>query len=202
MKWALLVVVAALSVFAAAGCGSDKPAGSETGKGATAGTPGEEAGGVTVEAGKVRSQKEIDQEKKHFSQEPPPVQILTGSTTGYKVNKPTAIIAQSGTEFKAMKAKHFSNGVPKETIAPIDFKTRQAVGLFLPKSPKGSELAISDVHQEGDTIVITAVELLPGKGCTTGSLRPRLFHIVETRKMTNAPNVKIKVTKQKTTPCN
>lgn len=100
-----------------------------------------------------------------------------------------------------MMKKHFSNGVKKQVVAPIDCKTRQTVGLFLPKSPKGSQLAITDVHQEGDTIVVSAVKLLLGKGCPTSSTKPRLFHIVETRKMTGVPKVKIKVETQKTTPC-
>ncbi|MBI4898272.1 MAG: hypothetical protein HY827_07875 [Actinobacteria bacterium] len=186
----------------AAGCGGDdKPSGTETGKGATAGVPGDEAGGVTVEAGKIRDPKEVEQEKKNFSEEPPPVQILTGSTTGFHVDKATAIVAKTTAEFRAMMKKHFSHGVKKQTIAPIDFKSRQANGLFLPKSPKGSQLAITDVHQEGDTVVISAVRLLNGKGCSTAPGRPRLFHIVETRKMADATKTQIKLSTQTTTPC-
>lgn len=201
-RWATIVVFAVFALFVAGGCGgNNQPSGAKTGPGAKAGVPGNEAGGVTVEAGKVRSPQEIAQEKKHFSQEPPPVQILTGNTTGYLVNKPTVAIAQTTPEFRAMMKRHFSNGVKKQQVAPIDFKTRQAVGLFLPKSPKGSELAITDVHQEGDTVVVSAAKLLAGKNCKFPPGKPRLFHVVETRKMDGAPKVKIKIKTQKTTPC-
>jgi hypothetical protein len=199
-----VLLLIALIALVVSGCGSSNKstASTATGPGATGGAKGDAAGGYAVEAGKIRDPKDVAAEKKHFSAEPPPVQILTGNDTGYYVNKPTVIIAQSNSQWKAMKKKQFAHGIKKQEIAPIDFKTRQAVGLFLPTSPKGSELAITDVHQEGTTVVVTAVKLLNGKGCKAPPGKPRLFHIVETRKMTGAPNVKIKINTQKTTPCN
>jgi hypothetical protein len=139
-------------------------------------------------------------EEQTFSKEPPPVQILVGNTTGYHVNKPTVIVAKTAKEFSAMKKMHFSHGVKKEPTAPVDLKTRQVVGLFMPKNRPGTEAVVTDVHEEGDTIVVSGIKLLPGENCKYSGPKTRPFHFVETRKM-KATKIRVKVETQKSSPC-
>lgn len=194
----LTMLAAALLLVTGVGCGDDNPA-TQTGKGAPPGVTGEEAGGFTVEAGKQRDPKDIEQEKKHFSPEPPPIQILSGDNTGYRVDKPTVIIAKTAAEWKKMRATHFSRGVKRESLAPTDFKERQIVGLFMPKVKKGILVIITDVFEENGKINVKATRLLPGKGCRTAGFDPRPFHMVETRKMRGQPALKL--VDQEASPC-
>ncbi|MGB0872547.1 MAG: hypothetical protein ACPGWS_00740 [Solirubrobacterales bacterium] len=181
------------------GCGGDNgDENAKTGEGATAGATGNEAGGFAVEAGKQRDPKDVERESE-FTSEPPPVQVLNGNETGYHVNKPTVVIARSNKELKAMEKKHFDNGVERQEIAPVDFKTRQVVGLFLPESQRGALVAVSDVSQNGEEIKIKATLLLPGKGCESRGPRPRPFHWVETRTLKGDPTIEIE--KQTSSPC-
>lgn len=196
----LFALIGAVLAIGLTGCGGDdKPSNSETNPGAPPGATGEEAGGFAVEAGKQRDPKDVQEEKENFSPEPPPVQIQTGDTTGYRVNKPTAIFARTQKEFNAMKKEHFSNGVKRQAMAPIDFKTRQITGLFLPSQAKGTLLSITDIHEEDGKVVVKAVLLLRGKGCKTAPYKPRPFHMVETRQLKGEPKVILE--KMKSSPC-
>ncbi|MBJ7355205.1 MAG: hypothetical protein JHC98_10315 [Thermoleophilaceae bacterium] len=194
----LLTVVLMAFVLGAVvvGCGGDDD-GSETNPGAPAGATGDAAGGAAVEAGKQRTEKEIQDEKKNFSTEPPPVSLQQGERSGYNVSKPTIVIARSQSELNSLKKKLKAKGVSTE-IAPVDFKTRQAVAVVFPKLPPGTLTQISDIHEEDGKIVVTAVRVEPGKGCPTGkSTNP--FSIVETRTMKGTPTLKIQ--KVNNSPC-
>lgn len=199
LRSAALMLAALLMLAAFAGCGDDKDSGAETGKGAPPGVTGDEAGGFTVEAGKQRDPKDIAEEKKNFSDEPPPIQILSGDDTGYRVKKPTVVIARTAKEFAAMRKKHFTHGVKRENTAPIDFKDRQIVALFMPEVRKGTLIVIIDVHEAGGGVVVKATRLLPGKGCKTAKFKPHPFHMVETREMKGNPKLQLEDTKS--SPC-
>lgn len=189
-RFAMLVTVMFLAM-AGVGCGDDSPEGNETGKGAPPNVKGEEAGGYTVEAGKQRDPKDVSQEAENFSDESPPVQILSGDDSGFRVEKPTVVVAKSDTDLKSLRARHFSKGVPREDFAPVDFESRQIVGLFLPVEPRGTIVIVADVFEEGGKTVIKAKRLLAGKGCKTSKTKPRPFHIVETRKMKGQPRLSL-----------
>lgn len=197
MRAIVTVVVAVVSALIIAGCGGDDNA--QTGEGAPPGATGGEAGGFAVEAGKQRDSKDLNEEEKAFSEEPAPIQILSGNETGYRVNKPTVVLVQSKKELSELSKTHFSRGVDKQTIAPIDYKTRQLVALVMPESPKGSLVAVTDVHEEDGKIVVEAVRLLPGKGCATGKTKPRPISFVETRQMKG--DVKLEITDTRASPC-
>lgn len=185
---ALFFVLAALLL---SGCGSDDDNGSKSGAGAPPGATGTEAGGAAVEAGKQRDPEDVEQEKENFSEEPPPVQLQTGDKSGFKVDEPTAVVAQSNKELRSLTKRLYSNGVPKEDVPPVDFKTRQAVAVMMPSQPKGTLMQITDIHEEGGKIQISIVRLLPGKDCPVGDYRPNPYSLVETRKMKGEPVIKV-----------
>ncbi|MBI5309433.1 MAG: protease complex subunit PrcB family protein [Actinobacteria bacterium] len=190
MRTAFLMLIAVMALGLLAGCGDDD-SGTETGKGAPPGVTGDEAGGFTVEAGKQRDPKDIAEEKENFSSEPPPIQILSGDQTGYRVDEPTAIIARSNKEAAAMRKQHFSHGVKKESIVPIDYTDRQLVGVFMPESKRGVLISITDIYEDDGKVIVKTTRLLPGDGCKTAKTKPRPFHMVETRKMQGQPEVKL-----------
>lgn len=170
------------------GCGDDQPEGSETGKGAPAGATGTAAGGAAVEAGKQRNPKDVENEKKAYGEEPPPVQIAVGQESGWNVGKTTVVAIHSDKELEKYKKKLKSKTSGTEAIVPIDFKTRQLVVVQMPKSPGGTSLQILQVGQDGSKIAVRAIVIEKGKGCEgSGSANP--FHVVETRRMTGTPKV-------------
>lgn len=185
----LIVVAMALGMFVA-GCGDDNSDGSETNPGAPAGATGSEAGGAAIEAGKVRDPKDVENEQKTYSEEPPPVNLQQGERSGYDVSKPTVVIARSNSDLKAMKKKIKASGVSTE-IAPVDFKTRQAVLVQFPKLPGGTLTQITDIHEEDGKIVVSTVKLNPGEGCPKGKAG-NPFSIVETRAMKGTTKLEIK----------
>jgi predicted small secreted protein len=195
LRAVLIAALALVAAFVIAGCGDDKNSGS--------GRDGQDAGQISeaeIRDGKLRDPKDIENEKKNFSAEPPPVQISTGDKSGINVSKPKLYLVNSTSEMRSLKKDIFSNGVKRQTIAPSDFKTRQVVGLVMPKQPKGTLVIISDVHQVGNSIVVGTVRLLRGKGCSTAPYRPNPYHLVETRKMT-ANSLKLEIKDSASSPC-
>lgn len=190
---ALAIIIGVLMLATVAGCGSDDDK-TKTGEGATAGATGDAAGGFAVEAGKKRSPQ--DAKSDAADPEPPPVQVLVGNETGVRVNEPTVIVVRSEKEFKALEKRQFSKGTDKQSILSTDYKNRQILGLFLPKSPKGTLLTITSVAEENGNIVVKAVKIIPGKGCDVGDYVARPFHIVETRKMAGTPKIELSDMKQ------
>lgn len=175
----------------AAGCGSDNQDMSKTNPGAPAGATGNEAGGFAVEAGKERSQQDIENEKKTYGEEPPPVNLQQGERSGYKVSKPTIVIARSNSELNAMKKKIKAKGV-STAIAPVDFKTRQAVLVQFPKLKPGTLTQISSVNEGDGKIIVKTVKLTPGAGCPKGDAT-NPFSVVETRAMKGTPTLEVQV---------
>lgn len=157
-----------------------------------AGCGGNKSNGA-AEPGKQISPAQQALEKKNFSSEPPPIQISTGDISGFKVAKPTVIVVKDINGFKSLKKRIFSHGVKQDNVADIDFKTRQAVALIMPKLQKGTIIVITDVHQEGNKIVLLVVKMLPGKNCAKPKYTPNPYQVVETRKMTpNTTTIKMK----------
>lgn len=198
VRWIVVVAIGLATLSSLAGCGNGDD-GPQTGPGAPDGATGNAAGGAAVEAGKQRNPKDLANEKKHFSSEPPPIQITSGDDTGYRVDEPTAVVARSKKENIAMIKKHFSRGVKKQSLVETDYRTSQTVGLFMPQRPGGTLITITDVHEEDGKIVVNVTELQVGEGCKTGGKKPRPFQIVETRKMKGDAVVSLK--KQTDSPC-
>lgn len=199
-RFIAIVVFALAGSALIAGCGDDDNAtDSASSPGATAGATGDAAGGAAAEAGKIRDPQDVANEKKAFSDEPPPIQISSGNESELNLKSPTAYIVQSNKELKKLRDDAFSNSKESQSWADTDFKTRQFVGVFMPKSEKGALIAITDIYQDGNDIVIKVTKLLSGEGCKTGGSRPTPWQVVETRKMTGAPA--LKVTDQESSPC-
>jgi hypothetical protein len=203
MRLALLFCVALIGGVALTGCGDDNaPKSAEIG---STGAGGEDNTQVTASKGATEQATDPEDSNKDtnkISEEPPPVQILTGNYTGVIVKKPTVMIVQSDKARRSMLNEIFSHGVKRQpNVAGSNFKDRQQVGLFLPKSPKGTVVVITDVHQDGDHVVVTGVELTNGDGCKNSGAKPRPFHVVETRKMTSTGAPVVRLSKQAASPC-
>ena len=124
--------------------------------------------------------------------EPPPIQVLSGIDTGVRVDEPTVIVVQSDAALKKLTKEH-ARGGDTDTIMGADFKTRQLVGVFVPKQEAGSQLSISSVQENKskDQIIVKASLLSPGEGCKTKGYPPYPYSIVNTRKMTGEPKLVI-----------
>lgn len=135
-----------------------------------------------------------------FVDEPPPIQIATGSQSGYHVDEPTVVVAQNQGQMNAIARRHFSNGVEKEDIVPVSFnQDRQLVALFMPVSAKGALVSIQGVSYNGDAVKVSATMVLPGKGCKVSGSRTRPFSWVETRKLSG--DVEVDVERIKSSAC-
>lgn len=204
----LLVSVAAMLALAMAGCGGDDD---KSGSADTTSADGE-YGGVSTETGEDapanpstagqepgKPADEAKEESENFNQ-PPPIQLKAGSVSGYRVSKPTAVVVRTQKEEDAMLDRLFSNGVKEELVVGTDFKDRQVVGVFLPKSPKGTQLSITEVYPaKSGKIRILATKMPRGKGCPTQGPAPRPYMIVETAKMSGQPELDL--TTQRQSPC-
>lgn len=177
-RLAMIALSTALLALVAAGCGGNSDSDSA---GAPAGASGDAAGGFAPEAGKQRDPKEVEQEKKNFSQEPPPVQLQSGDRSDLIVNTPTVKIARSQKELNSLIKQV---GIPRSDVAPVDFKSRQVVLVQLPKQPRGTLMQIQDISVQNGVIVAKTALLKPGSGCKKPSYKPNPFNLVETRKMT------------------
>lgn len=122
--------------------------------------------------------------------EPPPIQVLNGVDTGVRVKKPTVIVVQSASELEDLTKDH-ARGNDTDEIQGADFKTRQIVGVFVPKAEPGSQLSISSVQEnkKKDQIIVKATLLAPGKGCDTKGYPRYPYQIVNTRKMSGEPTL-------------
>ena len=203
LRMLALVALMALSLLAVAGCGDDETstnAGDQTAE-ATGSTGADDQASLEERAknGDLTEEEAKKIEEENFSEEPPPIQILTGAETGYRVNKPTAVVVQSKKELAALKKKHFSRGVKREPIAPVGLGERQIVAVYLPQDKGGALVAINDIHEEDGKIVISAVRLIPGEGCTDLGPKVRPFHWVETRAMKGDVDLIVKT--QRSSPC-
>lgn len=199
-----LVALMAVLLLALAGCGGDDNSSNNTGDQSaesTVSTGADDEASLMEKAEKGQLTKEEAKkiEEENFSEEPPPIQILTGAETGYRVNEPTAVVVQSKSELAALKKKHFSRGVKREPIAPVGLGERQIVAVYLPQDKGGALVAVNDIHEEDGKIKISAVRLLPGKGCTDLGPKVRPFHWVETRAMEGDVDLEVKT--QRSSPC-
>ena len=205
LRTLFLVALMAVSLVAVAGCGGDDDAASNGSQSADTSGATEATDQASLEEkakkGQLTEEEAKRIEEENFSEEPPPIQILTNADTGYRVNKPTVVIVQSNSELKALKKKHFSNGVKRQEIAPIGLgpDKRQLVAVIMPQDKAGALVAVNDVHEEDGKIVVTAVRLLPGKGCESLGSKVRPVSWVETRAMEGEP--KLVVETQRTSPC-
>lgn len=198
LRMTLLAAFAVAISLALSGCG-DNNDGTATGPGAPDGATGSAAGGAAPEAGKQRSAQDKANEAKNFSKEPPPIQIQSGNESGVKVSKPTAYVVRTTPEMRKLRKRVYSSGSNSQIWVPTDFKTRQFIGVFMPKLSPGALIAITDVYQNGEIIQVKTTELTRGAGCKAGKDKPNPWQVVETRKMTGKPVVVLNV--QRASPC-
>lgn len=204
VRFVALAMMLCAFALVAAGCGDDNDAsntGTQTGEGAPDGAKGTAAGGAAVEAGKQRSDEDKANEAANFSSEPSPIQIQSGSRSGYSVKQPTVVVMRTKAEANAFKKKLYAGLSSREKApwAATDFKTRQFIAIVLPKSKPGTQVAVTDISQNGKTIKVKAVQLRPGEGCSTSGGKASPWQVVETRQMKG--EAKIELTKQDSSPC-
>lgn len=173
-RYLAAILICLLVVIVASGCGGDDSQSSQ-------------------------SEADAKAQAENFSGEPVPFQVLTGSTSGNRVRQPTAVIARNEADLTALKKKQFSNGVKRDSVAPVEFPKQQIVAVFLPKAPAGTTVTITDVYPKGGQVHVKAVELLPGKNCISDSKSVYPFHWVGTRMMQGSPDLEL--AKQRSPDC-
>lgn len=190
-------VLAVCALFALTGCGDDADDGSSaspnqpgsssataiTGSngddGDDAGSDGGSSGGSDADNG-----SQGDSDDAGFETEPPPIQLFVDGTSDVEVSKPTVRIAKTQNQLDALIRNQSSKSSDRPTVT-VNFKEgRQAIALFMPKSPRGSQVTISSVSSNGMQTKVNAVMLVPSKGCkTSGPRDARPTAWVETRRL-------------------
>ena len=190
----VLICLALALGLAVAGCGSksNDTAGGASQSTSTSQSINQNDGGATAGGTTVGHSSGV---------EPPPIQVLLGGQTGVHVNTPTVKIVRTQKDFKTLLAEHFSHGVPRTDVAGTTWGERQIVGVFFPKSPKGTEIGITAVNEINGQVVVKVGVLEPGKGCHQSGPKPRPFSMVDTRDMKTTKAPKLVIVKQPATPC-
>jgi hypothetical protein len=152
-----------------------------------------------LESHPIQGEENQKLQEENFSDEAVPVQVLTGYTSGNQVKTPTVVIARNDDDLKKLKKAQFSNGVKKDSMAPVEFPQQQIVAVTLPKSAPGTSVTITDVYPKDGQVHVKAVELVPGAGCITQKQKPYPFHWVGTRMMEGTPDLEL--VKQKGEAC-
>lgn len=212
----MLAVMAACVCFALVGCGDDDKntlisplaPGATSASGATGSTggnesaPGPSGGGSSASKGGTSNTGDPDSgssdgpDKDGFTAEPPPIQLFVSGTSDVRVSKPTVKLARNQILLDALIKSQSSKSSDRPS-ATVNFKEgRQAIALFMPKSPRGSQVTISSVSSNGKQTKVNAVMLVPGKGCkASGPRDPRPTAWVETRRL---PGIDVIVSVEKT----
>lgn len=200
------VAISALLLMAAfiVGCGSgDSDSPSDAGSPSVTQEPANKAeaeGGASSTPGATGSDEGSKTKAAKYVMEPPPIQILNGDDSGYRVKKPTVVVVNSQRAMNKLRARHFSKGVKREDVVPVSFKQdRQLVAVFMPQEPKGTQLSILSVSTNGSKLKVDARLLLPAKGCRVKGTGTRPFGWVETRALDAKPVVDI--TRQRNSEC-
>lgn len=180
---AVLAILVLFSAVFFAGCGGDS----------------EDSAGVTPVAGSNDVPDAVGGSTDGtITNEPPPVQVLSGLETGKRVSKPTVIVVRSRSQYQSLLKQHFSNGVKKADLPGTDFKSRQVVALFVPKQKAGTQLFIDGINEDrkNKKVIVKAVLMPPGEGCDTKGQPRYPFHFVETRTMVGDPVLKLERQRQ------
>lgn len=196
-------VLSVCALLALAGCGDDSDQGSaetsvqpgSTSSSGATGSNGDEAkGSGDGTSGSSDNGQSTDSDSGDRSQgssseagfkpEPPPIQLYVNGTSDVNVSKPTVKIAKNQRQLDALIKSQASKASDRPTV-PVNFnEDRQAIALFMPKSPRGSQVTVTGVSNNGEKIRVEALMLVPTKGCKVdGPSNPRPTAWVETRQL-------------------
>jgi hypothetical protein len=132
---------------------------------------------------------------------PPPIQLLSGSKTGVRVDEPTVYLIRDKKALTELNKKHASaKGVTAGNLSTDEFKTRETVAVFLPPSAPGTTVIVDDVQEEDGVLVVNATKQTPGKGCPEKGGKTHPFTVVDTAKG-EATKAKLVVSSQANSPC-
>lgn len=130
-----------------------------------------------------------------FQREPTPIQLYQSASSGNRVDKPAAVAIQDEATLEKWVDGEFSREPEKRTSIAANFdEDRQVWAVFLPKSERGTRVAITGAETDGKTTRLFVTELLPEKDCPP-SQAPASYPsaYVETRTM--PPKAKLKITR-------
>lgn len=179
----LFCLLIALTV-SVAGCGSNSNDGGPSSEASTNSSINQDQGGPTAGGTKIGQPS---------GEEPPPIQILSSGETGIHVNEPTVRIIHSNADFKALLKEHFSHGVKRQDVAGTQFPDRQIVAVIFPKSPRGTQVAVTAVNEIKGQVVVKVAKIKPNKKCKVGGPMPRPIALVDTRGMPSSDKPKLVV---------
>ncbi len=179
------IVAAACAVLVAlaiAGCGGDEAA--------TAPPPAPEPTAKTEGPTSTADGK--------FRREPSPIQLYQSASSGNRVDKPVAVAIKNDAILEKWVDGEFSREPKKRTYIAADFgDNRQVWAVFLPKSPRGTRVAITGAATNGETTRLYVTKLLPEKDCPPNQAPasyPSAY--VETRTMPARAKLKITTVRQ------
>lgn len=211
-----LSVLAVLVAFGLSGCGGDSAqpddapsdvggptastaatsSGSGAGSTAGQGAGDDDASGTTGDDANTSGGAD-DANSGVFTEEPPPIQLFTDSTSEVVVSKPTAKIARNQRQLNALLKSQASSASDRPTV-PVTFsEQRQVVAVFMPSSPKGSQITVAGVSSNGTTTKVNVL-MLTCKGKVSSKARPTAW--VETKRLPGRETI-IVVEKQPSSGC-
>lgn len=194
-------VLSVCALLALAGCGDDSDQGSTetsvqpgstSSSGATGSSADKDAGSDAGSSGSAEDGQSTSSDSGDGSQggssdagfkaEPPPIQLYVNGTSDVNVSKPTVKIAKNQRQLDALIKSQASKSSDRPTV-PVNFnEDRQAIALFMPKSPRGSQVTVTGVSSNGEKTRVEALMLVPTKGCKVdGPSNARPTAWVETR---------------------
>ncbi len=172
----MAVLSAVLIAFAISGCGDDAP------------TPAVEAPTTeTSDSNDYGYGGDEPRKNKEGELLPPPVQIYGADNSGKKVSEDTLVIVRSQSAFERLQKQLFK-GEEERPLPGTDFKTRQMIVALLEPKDDGASAQITTVRKRKDGFTVTALRLLPGKGCRN-DLNTRPYSIVETDRLKGTPKL-------------
>lgn len=202
----VLVAVALTVTVVASGCGGgsdeDQPIVVTGSSGANTGSTSATGGGGTPETKKStegdstaapggngeapdQQQNSATDSQDGFKPVQTPIQLFVSGTSSVKVSEPTVEVARNASQLASLKRRQVAGTKEPEPSASVNFREkRQAIAVFLPESPLGTQVMISGVTTNGRSSRVTAIVFVPAKGCKTsgkGSARPTAW--VETARL-------------------
>lgn len=185
--------------------GADTGSTATTGGGSTSGATQPKGDGSTASSGSKadspdqQSSPPTDSDD-GFKPVQTPIQLYVSGTSSVNVSEPTVEVARNASQLASLKRRQVAGTKEPEPSASVNFReNRQAIAVFLPESPSGTQVMVSGVSTNGKASRVTAIMFVPAKGCKSsgkGSARPTAW--VETTRLSGKTSL---VVRRVPSPC-
>lgn len=200
-----LLAIALVAMFVS-GCGEDasSPSDESSAGGQTAATPPTGESGSEEDPDDASSQNDDSKSSgggdsanepsvSGFKADPPPVQLFVDNTTSIQVDKATVESIRTRRQLESLERRQVRGSKREKPDVSVAFnEDRQALAVFLPKSPAGTQMTVSKFLVKGQDAIVEALVLVPSKGCKVSgpsSVRPTAW--VETRKLSGKTTLRL-----------